>query len=194
MTITKFFGAGAVAALLTVGMAAHAAPGNGKGERASLSGVTVCAVSGTTLYAQARLVDESTGNATPVVKYSSFQGLAKVGKGNWKESNWDNTIVPFQLGYGDFDGPVYGSAAINAVHDDPDTGEKMIPGLDLCVLKGVDNLKAVNVMATIIYDRVGGGDEKTLQNMCGDDPATEEIEPMGIALTDAMLSAIASCP
>jgi len=175
MKINKYICAGAFAALMTAGMAAHADPGNGKGERASLGGVTVCAVEGTTLYAQARLDDQSSGNAVPVVVASYFDGLAKTGKGNWSNQ------FSFQTVPGDFTGTVYGSVDINA-------------SFDLCLLKGiVDDVKALNVEATIMFDRDTGGDLKTLQNMCGDDPATEMVEPMGIALTSAMAKAIASC-
>ena len=174
MNISKLIGTSAVAALLTVGMAAHAAPGNGKGERASLYAPTVCAVEGTNLEVITRLHNTSSGNAIPDVVSTTYVGLAKVGKGNWGNQQ------PFDMAAGDFVGLVFDYAESHA-------------SLDLCQLKDLgilDYSKAVNVMATINYDRDSGGDPKSISNMCSDDLTTDVVEPDGIALTGAMIAAI----
>jgi len=181
MKINKYIGVSAIAAVLAVGITGAADAGNGKGPRASMVGVTVCAVNGTNLDVTAKLTNKSSGNAVPDVLSSTFTGLAKTATGNWDAQQM------FDMADGDFTGLVYDTQDIHA-------------SLDLCRLKGLGILeitKAVNVMATVNYDRDGGGDPKQIDNMCGDDPATEEVEPAGIALTNAIVAAIEdplNCP
>jgi len=177
MTMKRLIGTTATALLLAVSLnsgPADAGNGKGKGPRAGLAAATVCAVDGTNLEVTSRLTNISTGNAIPDVISSTYTGLAKVTTGNWGRQQF------FDMANGDFTGLVFDTQDIHAT-------------LDLCELKNLGILeiaKAVNVMATINYDRDGGGDPKQIDNMCSDDPATDVVEPDGIGLTNAIVATI----
>ncbi len=169
--IKKRGGAVLACALLIAVSGPAIAGGKGKGPRASMMTATVCKVEGTSLHVTARLTNISSGKAIPDVISSTFTGLAKTSTGNW-----DGQQV-FDMADGDIAGLVHDFQDIHAT-------------LDLCRLKDLGILgltKAVNVGATINYDRDSGGDPKQIDNMCGDDPTTDAIEPEGIPLTAEMV-------
>ena len=152
-----------------------------KGPRASLSAATVCDISrdeftgivnSTEFNVTIKLTDKTSGSGTPVVTAWNVKALAKTGRGNW-----DNQVM--------FDSASGGPEA--------DLSD-IVVAFDLCKL-GSD-AKAVNAAASITYEINSGGDPRTIENMCSDDPATEEVEPAGIKLSPADLDAISNyiCP
>ena len=72
-------------------------------------------------------------------------------------------------------------------------GDIVVGPFNLCL---VHDAKAVNAAASITYDKdSSGNDLRTIDNMCSDDPTTEEVEPAGIKLSPADLDAISIlCP
>jgi hypothetical protein len=97
----------------------------------------------------------------------SVNAKAKTKRGNWD----DQTMFDSKAG-----GPQGDLSDIN------------IP-FDLCKLP--NGAKAVNAAAMITYDIDSGGDLRTIENMCSDDPNTRDvIEPAGIKLSPADIEAI----
>ena len=149
----------------------------GKGPRASISAVTVCDISrdevtgfvnSTEFDVTIRLTDKTSGSGIPIVKLWNVEAWAKIGRGNW-----DNQVMFDALADGGPEG---------------DLLPIVVGPFNLCLLP--EGAKAVNAAATITYDFDSGDDERTIENMCSDDPETDEVEPAGIKLSPADLVAI----
>lgn len=163
-------------ALLTVPVSAMK-----KGPRASLSAATVCDISrdestgiinSTDFNVTIRLTDKTSGRGFPVVTLWSVNALAKTERGNWGNQ------VRFDFAAG---GPETDLQPIDIM-------------FDLCELP--PGAKAVNADAMITYDIDSGGGPRDIENMCSDDPNTDDVEePAGIKLSPADREAISSlCP
>ena len=146
-----------------------------QGPRASLSAATVCDISrdvngiidSKDFNVTIRLTDKTSGQGFPVVILWSVDALAKTGRGNWDS----------QVMFGSADGGPEG-----------DLSDIVVGPFNLCL---VHDAKAVNAAASITYDKdSSGNDLRTIDNMCSDDPTTEEVEPAGIKLSPADLDAI----
>ena len=149
-----------------------------KGPRASISAVTVCDISrddftgivdSAKFNVTIRLTDKTSGSGIPIVKLWNVRALAKTERGNWDYQEMFGALAG---------GPEADLSDIEIM-------------FDLCELDG-SGAKAVNAAASITYDIDSGGDPRTIENMCSDDPTTEEVEPAGIKLSPADLDAISN--
>jgi hypothetical protein len=155
-TIFGCIGAAALTMMLGVGPADAVGK---KGPRASLSVATVCALDGDYFTVTIRFYDKSSGSAAPVVTFWGIDALAKTETGNWSNQ------ITF-----DADSDI-----------DPGNLDDIARTFDISGLPA--GAKAVNASVTVTYDSDDpGGDLRTIENMCSDDPNTGVVEPSGIKL------------
>jgi hypothetical protein len=177
------FGKHVVVLALAAVVAGGAQAQSGKqGPRASVSVATVCSLNKAvppTLDVELRVRDKSSGTAKAEVRQWSISALAKTDSGKWSAldqfAQAGETLSP-------------GTAV-------PPTGLSIKRSFPLCSLP--DNTRGLNAMATVVYGLQGGGGEsRTVMNMCSDDPETfDVIEPSGVKLSANDLNDIAMlCP
>ncbi|MHC4088783.1 MAG: hypothetical protein ACYSVY_00620 [Planctomycetota bacterium] len=171
------------AIVLVVSLAVGAGPVSAQpgknGPRASVSAATVCAINGSDFTVEIRVRDKTSGDAIARVAAWSITVLAKTERGNWGNQTR------------------FGSASEGGVNLPVPATIGPVP-FSLCVPDGSDvyhvinpiiaEAKGLNAMAETTYgrlneDTMGVEDQRTIMNMCSDDPFTEDVvEPSGIKL------------
>ncbi len=180
-------GAGVMALSLAF-LAGPADAAGKKGPRASVAAATVCDVVGSDLTVEIRARDKTSGDAVAVVSAWSIDALAKDDVGNWGNQ------------------AIIGNASASGLSTPVPTTIGPV-AFSLCVADGlggfvinpvVEGAKALNAMADTTYgrlnlDTLAVEDQRTIMNMCSDDPETVDVvEPSGIKLSDADIADIAA--
>ena len=174
----------AVAGVLAFMLAGQVSAKGKKGPRASVSAATVCDIVDSDFTVEIRVRDKTSGNAIPRVTAWSITALAKTERGPWANQ------------------PDFGSESQTGLRLPVPVEIGPIP-FSLCVLNEfkeyvinpvIADAKGLNAMAEVTYGRADGDevvDQRTIMNMCSDDPETLDIEePSGIKLTPADIKAI----
>ncbi|MDH3673102.1 MAG: hypothetical protein OES46_18390 [Gammaproteobacteria bacterium] len=169
------------AIVLVVSLAVAAGPVSAKGSRASVSAATVCALDTSVpeFTVEIRVRDKTSGDAIARVAAWSITALAKTERGNWRNQT------------------LFGSASKGGLNLPVPTRIGPVP-FSLCVPDGsgvyhvinpiIAEAKGLNAMAETTYGRLNEDtmdveDQRTIMNMCSDDPFTEDVvEPSGIKL------------
>lgn len=157
-----------------------------KGPRASATSATVCAVQGSDFTVRLTLRDKTSGDAIPILTAWSIDALAKTGKGRWAQQEVFASASAGGLGV-----PIPNGGGVPFLLCVPD-------GLGGFVINPViEGAKGLNASTEVTYGRLNTDtgaveDQRTIMNMCSDDPATEDVvEPSGIALDPIDIADIA---
>lgn len=181
----KMFGlcVGVLVLLLAVQVSAQGK----KGPRASASAATVCDIIGPDFITEIRVRDKTSGDAIPRVTAWNITAYSKTQQGPWA-----NQIEFVSMSEGGLSLPL--PVTIGPV------------AFSLCVLNAqsqfvinpvIAEARALNAMAEVSYGRLADDevtivDQRTIMNMCSDDPETMDIEPSGIKLSPADIADIAA--
>jgi hypothetical protein len=182
------------AAVVAVSFATTAGPANAqppnagkKGPQASVSAVSVCAISGSDLTVEIRLSDKTSGEAIPGLDGYSIDALVKNNVGNWSNQEIFDDANAGGLNMAALPpsvGPIPFSLCRPEIIGDPDEFGDEAKGLNASV--------SVTYGYVDAYGNIVDASLRTIVNMCSDDTATDTVEPSGIKLTDSIIMEIQS--
>ena len=155
-----------------------------RGPRASVAAATVCAVDGSEFVVETRVRDKTSGDAIARVAARSVDALRKTRPGPWGQQE------------------IFGSDSMSGLNESVPT--VLETSFSLCVLNAeglyvidprIAEAKGLNAMVKLTYGRLDEAsnevvDQRTIMNMCSDDPETDLVEPSGIKLDPSTIASI----